>query len=81
MKPGNWRKSSRSGGNGGDCVEARLNVAGPQVRDSKMGEASPILSLSRSDFTALLDSVKLSTECRGGPPWQWWAAASCSTRS
>ncbi|TWJ07682.1 uncharacterized protein DUF397 [Stackebrandtia albiflava] len=58
MKPGKWRKSSRSGGSGGSCVEARLNAGGPEVRDSKLGDDSPILSLNRSDFLALLDSVR-----------------------
>ena len=58
MTPGPWRKSTRSQGSGGNCVEARLNQTGPEVRDSKLGDASPILSLSRTDFTALLDSVK-----------------------
>lgn len=54
---GPWRKSSRSGGNGGSCVEAQLHVNEPQVRDSKMGDASPILRLSRCDYAALLKSV------------------------
>jgi hypothetical protein len=57
MRAGKWRKSSRSGNSGGNCVEARLNEAGPEVRDSKLGEDSPILALSRTDFTALLRSV------------------------
>ena len=56
MKPGTWRKSSRSQG-GGQCVETRLNVAGPELRDSKAPELGT-LSLSRSDFSALLDSLR-----------------------
>lgn len=52
-----WRKSSRSGSQG-NCVEARLNDLGPEVRDSKLGDASPILRVSRADFIALLSSVK-----------------------
>ena len=55
---GRWRKSSRSGGSGGSCVETRLSGRVPQIRDSKMGDGSPILQLSRSDFAALLDSVR-----------------------
>jgi hypothetical protein len=54
---GEWRKSSRSQGSGNNCVETRVFDGAPQVRDSKMGDASPILQLSRSDFAALLDSV------------------------
>lgn len=57
MTPGPWRKSSRSGANGGNCVEARLgNVV--EVRDSKAPEQGS-LAMSRTDFTALLDAVKL----------------------
>jgi len=52
-----WRKSSRSGGQG-NCVEARLNGT-PEIRDSKMGDASPVLELSRDAFVALLNNVKL----------------------
>jgi hypothetical protein len=50
---GNWRKSSRSGANGA-CVEARLNKGLPQIRDSKLGDGSPILDLSRADLRGLL---------------------------
>ena len=57
MTPGKWRKSSRSGQQG-NCVEARLNQAGPELRDSKLGDGSPVLALTRTDFTALLDSAK-----------------------
>ena len=62
--PGNWRKSSRSAGNSGNCVEARLNQTGPEIRDSKLGGTSPVLELTRVDFAALLDSVKLPTTGR-----------------
>ncbi|MFG3338737.1 DUF397 domain-containing protein [Glycomyces sp. NPDC048151] len=52
-----WRKSTRSNnsGNGQDCVEARATGAAFEVRDSKLGEQSPIFDLSSSDFAALLD--------------------------
>ena len=63
-----WRKSSRRGGQG-NCVEARLNGT-PEIRDSKMGDASPVLELSRYDFVALLNNVKLADRCPGGPPSQ-----------
>jgi len=55
---GNWRKSSRSTPNGGNCVEARLAERGPQIRDSKMGDASPILAMSRDDLAALLRVIR-----------------------
>jgi hypothetical protein len=50
-----WRKASKSGGaQNSDCVEARSAVSGFQVRDSKLGECSPILNLGAADFTGLL---------------------------
>ena len=58
MTPGNWRKSSRSSSQGGSCVEARLAATGPQIRDSKLGDTSPLLLLSDRDLTALLESVR-----------------------
>ncbi|MFG3338976.1 DUF397 domain-containing protein [Glycomyces sp. NPDC048151] len=54
MSQNGWRKSSRSGGDGDNCVEARVAVAGFQVRDSKLGEESPVFSLAAADFTGLL---------------------------
>lgn len=54
---GKWRKSSRSAPDGGNCVEVRL--AGPvEVRDSKLGDDSPILNLTGTDFTGFLAGLK-----------------------
>lgn len=53
-----WRKSSYSNG-GGECVEvADLPDNGMGVRDSKLGEQSPIFTLSRAGWIGLLDAVK-----------------------
>jgi hypothetical protein len=50
-----WRKSSRSSGQqNSDCVEARAIAADFQVRDSKLGDASPVFDLKTADFTGLL---------------------------
>jgi hypothetical protein len=49
-----WRKSSRSGDQGANCVEARSRGGTFQVRDSKLGEDSPILELNESEFVSLL---------------------------
>jgi hypothetical protein len=50
-----WRKSSRSdGAANSNCVEARPAGLGFQVRDSKLGDDSPIFDLKTADFTALL---------------------------
>jgi hypothetical protein len=53
-----WRKSSRSQGNGGNCVEARTNDGEFQVRDSKLGDDSPIFGLATGDFQSLLRAAR-----------------------
>ncbi|THV43437.1 DUF397 domain-containing protein [Glycomyces buryatensis] len=53
-----WKKSSRSGNNGGDCVEARALEDVVQVRDTKLGDASPILDASPADWRAFLATAK-----------------------
>jgi len=55
--PGNWRKSNRSQGSGGNCVETRLNGSSAEIRDSK-APASGTLAVTPREFIALLDSVK-----------------------
>jgi hypothetical protein len=50
-------KSTRSSGANG-CVEGRLIDAGVAVRDSKLGEASPVLEFSSAAWVALVDEVK-----------------------
>lgn len=53
-----WRKSSRSG-QGNACVEVATNVPGAAlIRDSKLGEASPILGTKPEAFAAFIDAVK-----------------------
>jgi hypothetical protein len=54
----NWRKSSRSGGNGGDCVEVADNLPGViAVRDSK-DCAGPTLTFTPTEWAAFVDGVK-----------------------
>jgi len=70
MTPGTWRKSSRSSNSGGNCVETRTYdqaTAPVEVRDSK-APALGSLAIDRAEFTALLNSVKLSTACCSGLP-------------
>jgi hypothetical protein len=53
-----WRKSSRSGGNGGTCVEVARNVRGVvAVRDSKDPDG-PKLVTSSATWQAFVASVK-----------------------
>lgn len=52
-----WRKSSRSADSGnGNCVEARSNSDRFELRDSKLGDESPIFAVSAGDFGALLQA-------------------------
>jgi hypothetical protein len=53
-----WHKSTRSGGNGGDCVEVAVNLPGiVAVRDSK-DPAGGALVLTPSQWAAFLDGVR-----------------------
>lgn len=60
--PRRWRKSKHSGDNGG-CVELNFTVPGwAGVRDSKLGDASPVLVFTVKDLNAMLARVKAG-EC------------------
>ena len=49
-----WRKSTRSGGNGGDCVEVAGNLPGVVgVRDSK-DPAGPVLTFTPDAWRAFV---------------------------
>ncbi|MBW4702231.1 MULTISPECIES: DUF397 domain-containing protein [unclassified Micromonospora] len=55
-----WHKSTRSSGNGGDCVEVAANLPGVVgVRDSK-DEAGPVLSFAPAAWRSFLGLVKRS---------------------
>ncbi|GGX10403.1 DUF397 domain-containing protein [Streptomyces chartreusis] len=49
-----WRKSSYSGDQGGNCVEIAEATASVAIRDSK-NTAGPILAFEPTAFTAFLD--------------------------
>lgn len=54
-----WRKSSRSGQH--DCIEVADNVPGTQlIRDSKLGDASPILNVSPQAYQKFIEAVKVN---------------------
>ncbi|GIJ51347.1 hypothetical protein Val02_82330 [Virgisporangium aliadipatigenens] len=57
MKPTPWKKSSRSGSNGGSCVEIRRNGALMEFRDSK-DPGGPVLPFPPEAFAAWLAGVK-----------------------
>ena len=52
-----WRKSSHSGGNGGECVEVADIADAIGIRDSKDPDG-PRLLVGRREFAALVASLK-----------------------
>jgi hypothetical protein len=56
MSTAQWRKSTYSGEEGGNCVELSTLVPG-RIRDSKNPKA-PVLSFSRSELAELIEDVK-----------------------
>ncbi|KAA5829259.1 DUF397 domain-containing protein [Saccharopolyspora hirsuta] len=53
-----WRKSSRSNSQGGMCVEVGRGEEVVGMRDSKLGEASPVLAVSRARWADFVSAVK-----------------------
>ena len=53
-----WKKSSRSGGNGGNCVEVGANLPGVVVvRDSK-NPAGPLVVCTSDEWRSFVVGVK-----------------------
>jgi hypothetical protein len=53
-----WHKSTRSGGNGGDCVEVAINLPGiVAVRDTKDREAAALV-FTDAEWAAFLAGVR-----------------------
>ncbi|MFG2019445.1 DUF397 domain-containing protein [Actinomadura geliboluensis] len=52
-----WRKSSHSGGNGGECIEVANLTGTIGIRDSKNPDG-PKLLVARAEFVALLATLK-----------------------
>ncbi|MEV4478586.1 DUF397 domain-containing protein [Micromonospora coxensis] len=58
MTDATWRKSSRSGSNGGSCVEVADNLPGVvAVRDSK-DPSGPVLTFDPQTWTAFVRFAK-----------------------
>ncbi|MFB9235692.1 DUF397 domain-containing protein [Plantactinospora siamensis] len=52
-----WRKSTRSSGNGGNCVEVAANLTGiVGVRDSK-DRQGPVLTFSPASWTSFVKGL------------------------
>lgn len=59
-----WRKSSRSGGNGGDCVEVADNLPGVvAVRDSK-DPTGPVLTFAPAAWSTFTQRMKQPSSFR-----------------
>ncbi|MFG2054189.1 DUF397 domain-containing protein [Micromonospora sp. NPDC048930] len=53
-----WRKSTRSGGNGGECVEVATNLPGiVAVRDSK-DPGGPVLTFTPGSWAAFVSTAR-----------------------
>ncbi|MEU8892884.1 DUF397 domain-containing protein [Streptomyces sp. NPDC048442] len=50
----NWFKSSYSGGEGSSCVEIADLSPTVGVRDSKLGNDSPVTTVSRTSWTTFI---------------------------
>ncbi|GAA3770950.1 hypothetical protein GCM10022225_67560 [Plantactinospora mayteni] len=56
-----WRKSTRSGGNGGNCVEIADNLPGiVGIRDTK-DPGGPTLTFDPSDWTVFVTALTSGT--------------------
>jgi Domain of unknown function (DUF397) len=56
-----WRKSSRSGNGGGDCVEVARNLPGTvAVRDSK-DPHGPVLTVTPDAWVSFLVRIRTTT--------------------
>jgi Domain of unknown function (DUF397) len=55
-----WRKSSRSGDNGGACVEVARNLPGVvAVRDSK-NPHGPVLVVSKDEWARFITDIRVT---------------------
>lgn len=54
----NWRKSSYSSGQGGECVEVASSPGHVAVRDTKDNGNGPVLRVSSADWSLLMKSIR-----------------------
>jgi len=55
-----WRKSSYSGGNGGNCIEVGAGKSAIAVRDTKQADSGPVLVFSPAAWRRFADGLKSS---------------------
>lgn len=58
MTETNWRKSSYSGGSGGQCVEVASMPSYVAVRDTKNSGNGPVLRITPANWSRLMKSLK-----------------------
>ncbi|GHG92233.1 DUF397 domain-containing protein [Streptomyces lanatus] len=59
LSSANWRKSSHSNGEGGNCLEVADGVPGViPVRDSKLASDSPVLLIPAPAWDRFLTSLR-----------------------
>jgi hypothetical protein len=55
---GNWRTSSFSGSNGGNCLESASVPGAVLIRDTKDNGTGPVLRFTPAAWTTFLDQAK-----------------------
>ncbi len=58
MTSENWRKSSYSGGSGGECVEVASAPGLVAIRDTKDQGAGPVLRITAESWTTFTNGIK-----------------------
>jgi hypothetical protein len=53
-----WRKASKSGNGGGQCVEVMMTDNAVMVRDTKDNGTGPIHTYTHDEWSAFLDGVR-----------------------
>lgn len=66
----NWRKSSYSSGNGGECIEVASPEGAVAVRDTKQDGVGPVLRFTPAAWHRFADQVKqsLASDLQRGRP-------------
>jgi hypothetical protein len=66
-----WKKSSRSNPSG-NCLEAKADGSDILVRDTKLGEASPVLRFTTYDWGRFVNEIKDGFTCPQGGEIETW---------
>ena len=56
----NWRTSTYSSGNGGECVEVASSAGAVAVRDTKQNGPGPVLQFAPAAWRKFADQMKRS---------------------